>query len=173
MNKNRKSKRIIVTVLIILCVFLFALPFIAFVVPTFDEPISLLNTTEFIATVERIELKTSGPKQSGIIYTKEYGNTKIGIQIFDTEINLENFKTLKKGDIISFRVENTWVEHFDSMMFISALEMYSNGKEIIALESVVKKREDSIRNIQITSMVFEAIFLAVIVICAFKLKNTK
>lgn len=119
------------------------------------------NTTEFSATVSGIEQTGSLNEITFLIQTIEYGD-KIRVHTEPKSPINENMKKLNKGDSIKFRVENIWLDNFDSMPFFEIVSLETEKDIIISMDE--QNKETLAQREQVTYL-FSFLFISVCITC--------
>ena len=117
-----------------------------------DELLSDSNTTEFSATVTRIEILESSYEKTFVIHTKEYGD-KIRIHLKTEFTESDDINNIGIGETIHFRVKNIWVENLDSLSFFEIVSLKSEKKEIISVDEQNEKILSQRQQATITSVI--------------------
>lgn len=98
------------------------------------EELSEKNTTEFIATVKKVEIEGEEINKHAIIYTQEYGDKLSTFNIKEI-IDIHDLNGLKTGQKIAFRTMNIWINEFEEMNVIPIFSIRTEGNEIASLSS--------------------------------------
>lgn len=100
------------------------------------------NTKEYIATFNYIQLNSSNDKTEAFISINEYDTLLyIPKDIFEN-IHSNKMMDIKKGQEISFRIENHYIEQFGSAPILSIVELKTTNNVIYSIEEyniIIKK----------------------------------
>lgn len=129
------------------------------------------NTTEYIATVEKVLVTNTRQNVYIEIYTQEY-NTSLYISTnISKKINIKNFSFLKKGERIFFRVSNDISEDFNELEFCNIISLKTSDKEFFSLENYNEYMRLSAFPARIVCIVISTIMLIVSVFSSLQLRK--
>lgn len=101
------------------------------------------TTTLFAATVEKTVINTATDKPHAEIHTVEYGNWFYITQNIGSNINIDDLKTLEKGEKIYFRIENKKTKDINNVIFIDIVSLKTDDKNIFTIEDYNKYMHDA------------------------------
>lgn len=128
------------------------------------------NTTEFVATVMRVEIVGEGTYKRCIIHSEEYGD-KLDTYNIRGIVDMSNFTSLNSNQTIYFRTKNSWVNQFEEMSFIPIVSLRTEEKEIVSLSSYNEFMAPSLYSATIAGIVVTTIFLLTSIHCVLLLKG--
>jgi len=134
------------------------------------ERVSESNTTEFRATIARIEMPNPNTGECGIIHTEQY-KTMLTLAQIDRIIDMDDFMELEVGQEVFFRIDSAWLGHFEEMNAITIVSLRTDEKEIASLNSYsdLKQKENHMLSVQ--AMVISLLFLLLSVHCVLLLRG--
>ena len=160
------------TTIFVLIVFLFFLAgsFTPLVLSLSRERLTEINTTEFTATIENVEIMKAKNGDYCTVYTEEYGD-KLAVHNAESIIDINAFKNLRTGQPIFFRIENVWIDQIESMPFIPIAALKTVEKEIMTLDSRNKYDENILLEMTKIGTILGAVFLLIVIHCILLLKG--
>ncbi|MBP3560408.1 MAG: hypothetical protein J6K49_07065 [Clostridia bacterium] len=133
--------------------------------------VTLNNTTEFTATVINVVTKGSGDDESIVIITEEYGD-KLRVFRYDKFAETQEFLNIKKGEVISFRIENSWVEKLDYVSFVNIVQLRTETREVFSVINYGDTNENDTNNAIFVGVFVCFVFIGVAAFCVNKLYKT-
>jgi len=164
-----KRKGLTVFVLVVSLVFLIE-SIGSLVMIVSSEGISENNTTEFRATVAKIEMPNPRSGEYGRIHTEEYG-TMLTLAEINRIIDIEAFKKLQAGQEVLFRIDNVWLEHFGEMDFVGIVSLKSAEEDIVSFSSYSDYMQQQRHAAIATNAVIAFLLLSAFVHCVLLLRG--
>ena len=164
-----KRKKLTVVVLIISIIFFFG-SIGNVIIMNKIEKLSVVNTTEFAATVKSVGIAGEGTHEYCIVYSEEYGN-KLSTYDIRGITDIDDFSSLKKGEKVYFRTNNNWIDNFEEMKFIPVLTVRTEKEDIVSLDRYNEYQASSLSSATIAGIVLALIFLLTSIYCVISLKG--
>lgn len=131
------------------------------------------NTTEFVATITKVDVANTGKDMYVEIGTKEYESLLHISTSISERIDMDNINSLQKGQTIFFRIEDNMVEQFGKVYFCNIVSLRTTETEIISLGSYNTYIHEAAFPARIAGGILAGIFLSVFIYCIFKIKRNK
>ena len=129
------------------------------------------NTTEFVATITKVDVTNTGKDVYIEIGTKEYESLLYISTSISERIDMDKINNLQKGQTIFFRIEDNMIEQFGKVYFCNIVSLKTSETEIISLNSYNTYFHDAAFPARVAGIIFAGVFLAVFVYCIFKIKR--
>ena len=113
---------------------------------------TLHTTYEFTATVTDVEVR-QGAELYVTIHTEEFGDALTFYSSATKHLNLEEITALKKGQVITFRIENRWLQRFAEAGLGLIVELKTEEKEILSLTEHNQYQHESVMPPRIACLV--------------------
>lgn len=132
------------------------------------------NTTEYVATVNNVSFSTNKNKTTIEIYTNEY-STKLYIsESLCSDSTVLALKTINKGDIIYFRIDNDVTQIFENKIsFCNIVSLKTTENNIISLSDYNSLMQKSTLPAKIASLSLAFCFLICIIQQIRRIKPTR
>lgn len=154
MNKLNTKK-----VIMIISMFLFIVTSGLIITMSKIDKQTEMTTTLYTAKVSRIEIIGTDENMYCEIHTQEYDTTlHISTNIIKN-VNEDFLKTIKEGQMISFRIENAKVEQMNKVRFINIVSLKTDTREVFSLEDYNRYINKALLPTRITGVIFLLIFL--------------
>ena len=129
---------------------------------------TLQTTFEFTATVTGVSV------EHGVtIHTEEYGGAVQFYPNIEKYLNLSEITSLKKGQTITFRLENSQLKRFADVGYGAVVALKTEEKEILSLEEYNQHQHEILLPQRITTLVAAIIFLLLTIYFLLKLSGIK
>lgn len=135
-----------------------------------NESLSETNTTEFSGTVKNVATMGTGNDEYGIICTGEY-ESRLHIYHINDFINTNDFISLQPGQMIYFRIENTWLDTFGEMNFVHIVSLRTNERDLISLNNYNNLMDKQQLIAIVVSIIAAILFLFIFIYCMLSLKG--
>jgi len=166
-----KMKRKYLTVIVLIVSMIFFFGSIGnVIIMNKTEKLSVVNTTEFTATVKSVGIAGEGTHEYCIIYSEEYGD-KLSTYDIRRITDIGDFSSLKKGETVFFRTNNIWIDKFEEMKFIPVLTIRTEKEDIVSLTRYNEYAAPSLSAATIAGIVVALIFLLTSTYCLLLLKG--
>lgn len=119
------------------------------------------------ATLKDIEISNSN-KVFAEIYTREYENSFLISTIVCGKINLNDLRSLKKGDTLFVGIKKENEKLANQVEFIDIVSLRTESQSIFSLDDYNKYMNESARPTRIASVVLASIFLYIFSYFLFK-----
>jgi len=130
------------------------------------------NTRQFSATVDYAAVKEGHEDVRVEIYVKEYSASLYIDPNVSNNVNVEDFRSLKAGDKISFRIENyNDYDELNNGVFVPIVSLKTLEKDIFTLNDYNTYVSTEMKNAKIASLIMMLVFLGLSVWCAVRLKK--
>lgn len=129
------------------------------------------TTTLYTATVTGVDITDMGDKASAEIHTREYRTSLYISTNIAKSIKMEDIRSLKDGQTISFRIENIKVRQMNEVEFVNIVSLRTDTKEILSLDDYNKFIYNSAYPARVASVVMALLFLTASLFCWLKIKR--
>ena len=131
------------------------------------------TTTACRATISHIEINDTGKEMFVEIHTEEYRSSLLISTNVSKNIKMKEIGELKKGQTISFRMENKNAEQIDKVEFLGIVSLETDKKCIFSLEDYNKYIQESAYPARMASVAMSVIFLFLSLFFWFKFKDKR
>ncbi len=135
------------------------------------DKLTIENTTEFNAIVEKTEVTESGDDLYINIYTKEPEkvlNISTGVS---GKINRSDIEALQEGEVIVFRIQSNMLDGYEDDDFGNIVSIKTGRKEIMSLDDYNVFIHDSVSAARIMAMTVALVFLLIFIVSVKKEKT--
>ena len=165
--KRRSTKKIIIVVPLLISVVVMGLLVSMSKIDKQTEK----ATTLFKATISDISVTNTGKRTFVEIYTKEYKTVLYIANSVCKHIEIDEIKSLKKGQIVNFRIENAKVEQMNQVEFINIVSLGTDFEECFSLEDYNEYIFESAIPSRVIGVVISSASLIVSIIFCWKTKK--
>ena len=131
------------------------------------------NTSEYSATVSKVEFLDTGENTNIQIFTKEYINSFLVTTNITPFIDIDYLKTLESDDKIVFRIENKKENQFNKVAFIDIVSLTVEEKDIFTLDDYNKYMGESAQPTRLAGTVVAGILLSISICCIATIKSIR
>ena len=130
-----------------------------FVLLNNTDNLTTQNTSEYIATVERSDIKNTGEDLSIEIFTEEYDIPLYVSTNISSKIDVSLIKSMTNSDTIIFRVENHLYEQIGTIDFLNIVSLKTSDNDIFSLDDYNTLMHESTKPARIASVMLTCLFL--------------